>query len=224
MACRLKEFLLVFPVLKHENSKNVASFFMIMNVLLVILGVCGFVLRIWLTDFRLSALLGNERRFNSRLLTLYGFVALIFDLQVEPLNLVIVGALPMMLIMLFRYDAPFFLKLVQRKPLITAHTPTTELPFSPTTNFWLIMERLTLHLPIILIGLPWYRAGLKAVVFQDLQVSSFLITIGLIFVPFLLLDPRIRKKMDWPEGLWLFLGGIAWAIGFYCHFFVWNFA
>ncbi len=195
-----------------------------MNVFLMILGVVGFALRIWLTEFRLTAILGDERHFNSRLLTLYGFATLIFDLQVEPLNLVLVGALPMMFLMFFRYDVPFFLKLVQRKPLITAHTPTTELPFSPATNFWLIIERLTLHLPIIFIGLPWYRAGLKAVVFPNLQISSFFITIGLVFGPFLLLDPRIRKKMDWPEGLWLFLGGIAWAIGFYCHFFVWNFA
>ncbi|MHA1745015.1 MAG: hypothetical protein ACTSWW_03380 [Promethearchaeota archaeon] len=195
-----------------------------MNVFLMILGVVGFALRIWLTEFRLVTILGEERHFNSRLLTSYGFTALIFDLQVESLNLVIVGTLPMMLIMLFRYDAPFFFKLVQRKPLITVHTPTTELPFSPATNLWLIIERLTLHLPIIFIGLPWYWAGLKAVVFPNLQISSFFITIGLIFVPFLLLDPRIRKKMDWPEGLWLFLGGIAWAIGYYYHFFVWNFA
>ena len=74
-----------------------------MNVFLMILGVVGFVLRIWLTEFRLTAILGDERRFNSRFLSLYGFVALIFDMQVESLNLVIVGALPMMLIMLFRY-------------------------------------------------------------------------------------------------------------------------
>ena len=125
--------------------------------------------------------------------------------------------------MLFRYDAPFFFKLVQRKPLITTHTPATQLPFSSATNYWVVIERLTLHLPIIFIGVSWYLAGLKAVVFPDLQVVSFLITIVLAFGPFLLLDPRIRKKMDWPEGLWLLLGGIAWAIGFYCHFFVWNF-
>jgi hypothetical protein len=197
---------------------------MVMNVFLVILGCVGFLLRLWLTNFRLSTILGDERRFNSRLLTQYGFIALIFNLEVDPLNLVIVGALPMMVIMLFRYDLPFFLKLVQGKSIITPHMRPDVVPLPPKTKLWLVVERLTLHLPIIFIGGPWYAVGLKSVVFPDLQVVSFVITVLLVFGPFLLLDPRIRKKLDWPEGLWLLMGGIAWSIGFYCHFFVWNFA
>ncbi len=185
---------------------------------LIPIGLAGALLRIWLTEYKLVNALKWERHFTSRFLTFFFFVAMVLQFQNDVFNLIIVGSFPLMAMCVVVYDIPFIIKIARHRYIL----PGEEIPLRSSLSFWIIVERLTLHFPTTLLGLWWYGQGLKGTIFLNLKVTSLIVASFLALIPFIVWDERITKKRDWPEGLWLFLGGIAWAIGFYFHFFVWD--
>lgn len=192
----------------------------------IIGGVIGLLFRLILLEGILPTHLKFERRFLSRLLAYYTFLAMTFNFQSTILNLIVACSFPMMILMIFVYDIPFFIRIQKNLPVLPDHS-CQELTIQHLTSGekWAVyLERITLHSPMVVLGLLWYLQGLKSHVFPHLQLWQFIVAMFLVFIPFLTLDQRITKKKDWPEGLWLFLGGMAWLIGFFLHFFVFNFA
>ena len=192
------------------------------NLAIIIGGIVALGFRIYMLEFRLRSNLKFERHFLSRLLVYYTFLAMIANLQSMILNLIVVCSAPMMLIMIFVYDIPFFARVKKGLPVLPNEScrelSLNSLPVS--TKVWLYMERLTLHTPMVIFGTIFYVQGLKGVAFLGLHQWQYFAAMALVFVPFILFDQRIRKRKEWPEGFWLMFGGVCWAIGFYLHFFV----
>ena len=187
-----------------------------MNYLLVILGTGFMIYRFWISHYHLKDLLDYERFFTSRILVLYAAIACIFNYSTIIFNLIIIAAYPMMVFCFFYWDVPFLLKIIQEKPIL----PETIVIQKSSLKLWLILERFTVHLPIIIIGTPWYLHGIKGNIIPQISVQDYIIAMLLVVIPFLFIDPRITKKKLWPEGLWLSLVFLVSAIGFYLHFFV----
>ncbi len=191
-----------------------------MNIYLFLFGIIGLFFRIWVNEIKLKQQLKYERHFTSRFLAEYLFIAMIFSFENDTMNLIVACSYPMMAICIFVFDIPFFVKLGQNKSVLPEGGE-----FNPEkVDVWVILERLTLHIPIVIVGSIWYPQGLKVAIFPDLKVVSMIIALVLVFGIFIFVDPRIRKKKDWPDGFWLMIGGILWTIGFILHFFVWDFS
>ncbi|WP_371805156.1 hypothetical protein [Candidatus Lokiarchaeum ossiferum] len=191
-----------------------------MNIFLVIFGCLGLIFRIWVNEIKLKKQLKYERHFTSRFLAEYFFIAMIFSFQNDALNLVVACTYPMMVICIFVFDIPFFIKLKQNKSVLPGGGE-----FSPEkVDLWVILERLTLHIPIVVVGSIWYPQGLKSAIFPNLGIGSMIFALIMVYGIFIFVDPRIGKKRDWPDGLWLMIGGILWTIGFILHFYVLDFA
>jgi hypothetical protein len=69
---------------------------------------------------------------------------------------------------------------------------------------WVLIERLTMHPPILVGGLSLYIIGLKNFIPNN-NIIPFLLGILIVYSTSFLLDIRLRKKYNWPNGRNLFL-------------------
>lgn len=167
-------------------------------------GVIYLIFRIWITEFRLKDALGGRRRFFSRVLGYYLGIALILNFWSIALNLVLIISLPSMVIIFFTFDLAFFINYKKEKAVKA---------FDSTTGFWLIVERLTLHLQIILVGIWMLVSDVRKFAGPQHGPWVLFVSDALIFIPLLLWDERIGKKVDWPLGLIILILMILISIG-----------
>lgn len=187
-----------------------------MNLLWPTIGTIFIGFRLWITHIYLKKDLQEERYFTSRIIVLYAAMAMILNFKVEFLNVIIATAYPMMIFCFFYWDIPFIYSIFMEKSVLPIRTQISTFMH----KFWLILERITVHLPLVIMGTPWYYKGLKGIVFPYITMGNYITAIILVLIPFLLVDPRITAKKSWPEGLWLSVIFFLTALGFYLHFFV----
>jgi hypothetical protein len=108
------------------------------------------------------------------------------------LNLTIVMATPGFIIISLIFDSSFFFNFWKQHPELT-----------PRDAFWCTLERISLHFPVIAVGIWMYIVSVG--LFVQNSIAVVLLTGILIFVPFFAFDDRWRKKIDWPFGLILFI-------------------
>ena len=168
-----------------------------MAFLLSFFGVMALLFRVWLTEVKLRDILGTKRRHLSRFCNYFFLLAMILSFQNSVFLLITVFSAPAMLISFFIFDVPFLKHDVPR--------------FTPYRG-WLIIERLTVHIPIAIYGFYFYLTFDLIKYFQMLTIVNFGFGIAFTATALLMFDPRIRKREDWPRGPTL-LAMVASIIG-----------
>ena len=164
-----------------------------MVFLVSIFGVVAFLFRFWLAEIKLHDILGTKRRHLSRLCSYYFLLAMIWGFESSVFLLITVFSAPAMLISFFIFDVPFLIK---------------DIPKLTENRGWQIIERLTVHIPIVLYAVYFYFTAGRLKYFEMLTILTFSFGIALTAVPMILFDPRIRKREDWPRGP-ILLGGMV---------------
>ncbi len=102
-----------------------------------------FVFRIWICEAKLRETFDYKRHYFSRVLNIFLCMAMINDFQYFVFNITLVTCVPTLVLALLIWDVNFYKRL--RKNWATWDN-----------KGWLILERLTLHPPILIIGLMPY--------------------------------------------------------------------
>ena len=149
-------------------------------------GVAFLAFRIWLVERKLVDELQFRRRYTSRFINYYSVLAIIFVLSSLVLNLVVMISFPV-LIVTVGWDVNFY------RGLRTKH-------FWKKNKRWLVLERLTLHPPVVALAL--------FIILTDAQLyirAPNLVTIAVtaifVYSPFFLVDERWRSGYQWPQAL-----------------------
>ncbi|MHA1745858.1 MAG: hypothetical protein ACTSWW_07650 [Promethearchaeota archaeon] len=169
-----------------------------MAFLLSFFGVAALLLRVWLTEVKLRDILGTKRFHLSRFCSYFLLLAMIWSFQNSVFLLITIYSAPAMLISFFIFDVPF---LIRDVPQITLH------------RGWQIIERLTVHIPIVIYGVYYYFTAPLLMYFQMLTIVNFCLGIAFTAIPLIVLDPRIRKREDWPRGPALLIGMVLAILG-----------
>ena len=150
------------------------------------IGVIMFLLRIYLVEYPLHRVFSHEKHFLSRYLNLFFWILMMLQFQSNLINFCILMGFPVLLYSFFFNDTKILMILIKKKSPI----PDTK------EKFWLIFERLTLHLPV-LIYIFCELFTKNQPFFTDLTLfesfGGFLLNFGL----YLILDPR--KPWKKPE-------------------------
>jgi hypothetical protein len=149
----------------------------------VCLGTVGFGFRVWLSERKMSPILGSSRRYFSRFYSYYFMIDLATLFTIQPLFIIAVGSFPLMCICVCD-DVKITYRFIKKMKV----DPSLK-PFFP----FLLMDRLTLHLPIWTLGLYYWVVGPK-VFYPFLNPVYVCVCFLLIMVPFLMLDPRWPKR------------------------------
>ena len=172
----------------------------------LVLGSIMLVIRIWLCEIKLVEELSFRRRYVSRFLNNYFWIAMIFNFQNTLFNLIIITGYIGMLITFFGWDTVFFYKFKSRT-------------YWKKNHGWLIFERLTMHVPSIIIGTWMYFTDTHN--FVDFEIYWLIIAILLVFTPWVVIDRRFTEKyidgMKFQITLLLSLSSIG--VGIYFIFF-----
>ena len=174
-----------------------------------IIGFVFLLFRLWLVEVKLQSVLGDERRYISRFLSYYFAFAMIYNFQNITFNLILVATVPIGLISILEWDRNFFRK---RLRVVPEYQPV--LP-------WMIIERITLHVPMVITGIIFYFTGLKNFVFYGIDPTIFERIVGLIYgtllvvLPLIILDIRWTKKEKWPTARNMLIGEIILMVIWY---------
>lgn len=175
---------------------------------LPLFGVVFLIFRFWLCEVYLRDILGVDRGHTSRFCSYYLALAMIFNFEPNVFTLISVVSAPAMVLASFAFDVPFlfFNEGRQQIPKKTGQ----------------IIERLTMHIPIILFGVYYY--GFSKVSWLDyfalFTLDKLVIAILLTCLPMFVFDPRVTKRKDWPRGLFIVGGAILDIVGNIIFFFV----
>lgn len=168
---------------------------------LPLIGGIFFLFRLWLIFFKLTDELQFRRLYISRFYSLYFALAITMEFRDPTFNALIIGAVPMMLISFVGWDLPFYQKFVSRTYWTKNHG-------------WLLVERLSMHLPILICGIWMYVTDFHNYVPHSAGVLPFVLSAILLFLPFFLMDERWTSKYIAPTGKSLLFGAIACYLGF----------
>lgn len=176
--------------------------------LLVVIGVTFLLFRIWLVEIKLVEELQFRRRYLSRVANYYACLALAFGLQITILNLIVIMALPILL-MTLAWDINFFLRFRSRD-------------YWTRNSSWVFIERLTLHAPVILLGLILLFIGVVPYIISS-SLLVILIASLMGYTPFFLLDERWKSRYSWPQApLLILLIGITSVSMVFIQAYFWN--
>ena len=169
-----------------------------MGIFLQIMGVIGLIFRFWVTQIRLNEELHVERGHLSRFLTYYFCLALIMDFESGVFTLITVGAGPTMILAFIFFDLPFYWQF-KDEPKWKKHQKP-----------WLLLERITLHPPLIIAAIYVYIIGVRdfftPVPSFPIMAGSLILVIGAYF----LFDPRIRaERKNTPAGYIILTGALT---------------
>ena len=158
-----------------------------MNFLIAIFGSLMVAFRVWLTQVKLVDELTFRRLYLSRVVNFHTFMAMAFGFENIVFNAIVVSCWPVMILTTV-WDYNFFANFKKRT-------------YWKKNHGWLILERLTLHPPILIIGTWMYLQGLA--VWFPRELSFFPAIVGMIFVyvPFFLMDKRWTEGYNWPQPL-----------------------
>lgn len=118
-------------------------------------------------------------------------------------NILIVAVCPYMIISL-GWDVVFFQKL-------------NGIEEYKTHRFWLSLERLTTHIPLIIAGIVPFFFGIEFFVTAGLPKSDpnlllgYIYALFLLFIPITTIDVRFSKRTIWKTGLAILFGGIFFS-------------
>ncbi|WP_371804693.1 hypothetical protein [Candidatus Lokiarchaeum ossiferum] len=169
------------------------------QVLIPIFGGLFLLFRIWLSLYKLREELQFRRFYVSRLVNYYFCMMLIFNLQSAIFNVIIAVCFPAM-IFTSVWDYNFYSKFKNRT-------------YWKKNRRWLFVERITMHPPLLISGLYMYIAGIPNFVPPG-EVTPFLIGILIVYGSSFLLDVRLRKRYNWPNGRDLLIVMLVSTIGF----------
>ena len=169
--------------------------------MLPLIGGIFFMFRLWLIFFKLANELQFRRLYISRFFSLYFALAITMDFRDPTFNSLVLGSLPLMIISFIGWDLPFYWKFKSRTYWTKNHG-------------WLLLERATMHFPIMICGLWMYATDFHNYFPHTAGLLSFILAALLIFLPFVLMDERWRTKYIPPTGKNLLLGAIACYLGF----------
>lgn len=166
-------------------------------------------MRFYLTEFKLKKQLELKTGHLSRLLTYYLSIALILGFSSHLFWLIVIVALPTMIAAFLGFDLTFYKEILQKDPKWKEN------------RGWLILERITLHPPMIIAGFWLYFMDPKSFFTPLPSGIEMFVGILLSIGAFLFVDPRWRQKEDWPTGIVIFFGACAEALGFilYLYYF-----
>lgn len=167
-----------------------------MNATLPIIGSAFFIFRIWLVQFKLAEELQFRKDYVSRMMSLYYCIAMILQFKNPVFNIIVAASTPVLIASFFGWDLLFFIKFKNRDYWEKNHT-------------WLLVERLTLHPPIMLTGIYWYITGLSSHIIITNWWATISASAILVLGPFVLWDKRISEKYIYPTGLHIFLSALA---------------
>ncbi|MHA1474911.1 MAG: hypothetical protein ACTSRX_07985 [Promethearchaeota archaeon] len=148
-----------------------------MSVALLIIGVLFLIFRIWLTEFKLKDELQFRRHYLSRFLNYYYCFALISSFTWDLFNFILISETIPLIIALIGWDIPFFIKFKKQN-------------YWKKNKVWLIIERATLHPPMIGTVIWMFFSGLKTFVDSSNLIIILIITLILGLLPYFLLDRR----------------------------------
>jgi hypothetical protein len=123
---------------------------------------------------------------------------MVFDFDLISINAIITTSLPSFAIITALTDFRMFIKMKKLYP-----------GYTKIDYIWILVERLTLHFPILATGIYMFSQGFWN--FVNLSRGVFpLVMAGLMFyIPFLFRDVRWRFKKEWPLGFIIFLFSVA---------------
>jgi hypothetical protein len=169
-----------------------------MELYFPIVGTIFLLFRLWLCEIKLHEVLGNKRGHTSRFISYYFGLAMILNFSVNVFTLISVISAPAMIFAVLYFDISFFL-----------NEGREDIPL----KFWQIVERLTLHIPLIVFGIFYYAYSPALEYFQLFTIPKFGVALLLAGIPMFGFDPRISKKADWPRGPFILGGAILDIIG-----------
>jgi hypothetical protein len=125
---------------------------------------------------------------------------MILSFQNDIFNIMTITVLPMMVISLVGWDSLFFVKFKKRT-------------YWKKNHKWLLIERLTLHPPIVATALWMVFSGIENFITTPPQIWPFISGAIIFYGVFFLLDERITKKYIPPTGMNMLIGSLISFIG-----------
>ncbi|MHA1896811.1 MAG: hypothetical protein ACTSU2_05370, partial [Promethearchaeota archaeon] len=166
-----------------------------MTSYLAFLGVLFLLFRIWLAEFKLKEELEFRKRYVSRILTYYFGLGMICEFKNVVFNLILASSLFMMIISFVGWDILFFIKFPKRT-------------YWKKNKGWIIIERLTMHPPLITVGILMYMNNIQNYVGYSVDVWAVISAFTLVFLPFLTIDKRWTEKYIKPTGMNILIGSL----------------
>ena len=157
-----------------------------MSLIFQVIGALGLMGRIWLVQWKLADELEFRRHYVSRILSYYLFIAMMVEFESDIFNLAIMIPFPVVFVSLLGWDTLFFKKFKSRD-------------YWEKNHFWLIVERLTLHLPIIAVQLWMLIEGPLNFVDKHNIIWEFIAVILLLYPTWFLWDKRWTDKDYLPD-------------------------
>ena len=156
-------------------------------VLLQIIGVLLLIYRVWVTEIKLRPYLGFRNRFFSRITAYYYAIGVIFSFQIMAINALVISSVFSFGSIFLFFDIPFFFNVKKEMALFPN--------ISKIDTFWLLTERVTLHIPIISTGIWMMFDFTKYVNFSQGFIPLIIGTL-LFYIPFFGIDARWKEKAD----------------------------
>ena len=171
-----------------------------------LLGMAFLVFRAWLVEKKLADKLGEGRGYLSRTVNYVYCFAVIFEFKNLALNLILFYGAPVFVVIFFIWDVRFPKYFKRRTDW-------------HDEKFWMYVERLTMHPPMIALGIWAYYKGMwdfnvEALKYHNVHsptdwyiYMSVILSVLLSLGPYMLWDPRwYPRKKGWPVGLHIFIG------------------
>ena len=155
-------------------------------MILTTIGFALLIFRIWLVEIKLKGELQFRRRYFSRFFAYYACLALLFGLQSYPLNIMLMVAFPI-LVVTSVWDINFYRRFNTQE-------------YWKKNRVWAIIERLTLHPPVVVIAIYMILTGARNYIESPSLVVMVIVIVAL-FSPFFIVDERWTKKYKWPQAL-----------------------
>jgi hypothetical protein len=167
------------------------------SAILSILGAFGLVFRIWLVQVKLKEELAVDQWHLSRTLVYALCLGMTVGFGDNVFTLIVAVALPTMIGAFLSYDITFLFSRFKFEEKWQINRK------------WVLIERLTLHPPMIIAGFYLFSLHLPSLLPSFPNYGMLFAGIILIYGEFFLLDPRWVIKQDYPEGRTIIIGAIA---------------
>jgi hypothetical protein len=179
-----------------------------LNYFYIFFGAIGIFFRYWVTNIKLKDGLEHRRFHLSRILALLYFVAMALEFDNNMFTLIVVGALPTMVAAFLFYDITFY-RNIFRKDWFTRLEIKEEFV---SDRIWIFMERITMHIPMIITAIRIYIEGAKDLFLPETNLFTLIAGFIMIYGFYLLVDPRWTQKDEWPAGIIIFWAGVSQTV------------
>jgi hypothetical protein len=172
---------------------------MLSDIVLPSIGIPFFIFRFWLSTFKLKDELEFRRFYVSRLVNYFFCFSIIFNLKNPVFNVILAVCFPAM-IFTSTWDVKFYRRFKGRT-------------YWKKNKGWMLVERISMHPPILAGGLYIYLTGIWNYV-PPRDLVTFTIGILVVYPTSFFLDVRLRKRYEWPNGRNLILVMLISTVSF----------